>query len=101
MGIKARRIILWVDFLCTWPVGATNGGLRALWPSIVELLAVLLLNQTIGGLLLGGFAAVVAILIGFLPSGLGLNPFVSLLIGAIVLVAMPFLSRREGHCAKT
>ncbi|MDF7799184.1 Na+/H+ antiporter NhaC family protein [Pontiellaceae bacterium B1224] len=37
-------------------------------------------------------AASVSILIGFLPSGLGVNPFGALLIGAVVLFALPIVS---------
>lgn len=40
-------------------------------------------------------AATGAILIGFLPSGLGFNPYLSLLIGAVMLFALPMIPKRE------
>jgi tetracycline resistance efflux pump len=39
-------------------------------------------------------AAGAAIVIGFLPTGLGVNPFLALIAGGVVLVALPFISNR-------
>jgi tetracycline resistance efflux pump len=57
--MKARPVVVFLFWLCTWLFVLTDSGLKALWPSIVALVAVFLLNRSISGLLIGASAGLV------------------------------------------
>ena len=54
-----RRFIVGALFLCSFSVLSIDSEWTALWPSIVALAAVFLLNRTISGLLLGALAGMI------------------------------------------
>ncbi len=54
-----RKIVLLILFLSTWPLLWLNSPIKALWPSLLALLSVLLLRKVISGLLIGGTVGVI------------------------------------------
>ena len=54
-----RKILVLVLWLLTWVFVATDWQSRALWPSVLALVSVLLLKRVIDGLLVGGSAGAV------------------------------------------
>ena len=67
MSLKTRSLIVCIIWLCTWLLVLTDASWKALWPSIVALVSVFLLNRSIAGLLTGASAGLVLLANG--------NPF--------------------------
>lgn len=65
--MKIRSLIVFIVWLCTWLVLLTDASWKALWPSIVALISVFLLNRSITGLLTGASAGLILLANG--------NPF--------------------------
>jgi Na+/H+ antiporter NhaC len=79
--MNRRSILVLIVFLSTWLVGLVDAEWIALWPSLVALTAVFLLNRTITGLLLGAGAGIL-----LLENGNPLRAFAALFSGHLIPV---------------
>ncbi|VGO18474.1 Na+/H+ antiporter NhaC family protein [Pontiella sulfatireligans] len=70
--MKVRPLIVLIVWLCTWLVVLTDASWTALWPSVVALVSVFLLNRSLSGLLIGASAGLI-----LLANGNPFNAFVS------------------------
>ncbi len=71
--MKVRPVIVFIIWLCSWPLLLLDADWTSLWPSIVALVSVFLLNRSMTGLLIGASAGLILLSDG--------NPFTAFITG--------------------